>query len=76
MPTNVGIDLVSVINAIAPYYSTDNTYNVGDIVWKDISDNNVFSSGIALYKCITAVTTPEDFDDNKWEQTYISELLK
>ena len=45
---------------LAPLYdATEGTYEVDDIVTYDS----------ILYKCITAVETPEDFDETKWVQT-------
>lgn len=44
---------------IAPMYDDTATYDVGDIVTYESN----------LYKCITAITTPETFDDTKWEAT-------
>jgi hypothetical protein len=44
---------------IAPLYDDTATYDVGDIVTYESK----------LYKCITAIATPETFDDTKWEAT-------
>lgn len=41
---------------LAPQYSNFATYAVGDYVMMD---------GL-LRRCITAITTPEDFDSDKW----------
>ena len=49
-------------------YSTYNntyTYSVGDIVYYD---------GY-IYECVTAVTTPEDFDYNKWTSRTVQYLI-
>lgn len=51
----------SVLSMIANNYSTASTYEVGDYV---------IYNGI-LYRCITQITTAEEFDNSKWE---ISEL--
>ncbi len=55
--------LDEIINATA--YSTSSTYAVGDYCF--------YSS--KLYKCITAVTSTEAFDSNKWEETNILDEL-
>jgi hypothetical protein len=48
---------------IAPMYDDTATYDVGDIVTYESK----------LYKCITAIATPETFDPTKWEATTASE---
>ena len=49
-------------NNLYSLYDDTSTYNVNDIVvYNDV-----------LYKCITAVTTPEPFDSNKWQNTSLS----
>lgn len=45
--------------SIADAYDPTLTYDVDDLVM----------NGFLLYKCITAVTTPEAFDPTKWERT-------
>lgn len=50
---------------ISDAYDNTKTYAVGDIVIY----NNV------LYKCITAITTAEDFDSTKWTATKVAELV-
>lgn len=40
-------------------YDSSKTYEVGDLV----------TNGDATYKCITAVSSPEDFTEEKWEVT-------
>lgn len=47
-------------------YSSSNTYEIGDYVIY----NNI------LYVCITAITTPEEFDNAKWAATTIEELIE
>jgi len=49
----------NVIGNIVDTYSNSNTYKVGDLV----TYNEI------LYKCITAISTAEDFDSTKWSQT-------
>lgn len=43
-------------NSIAPYYSSSDTYAVGDKV----------RYGYYLYQCITAINTPESWDADHW----------
>lgn len=51
---------------LAPQYSNFATYAVGDYVMMD---------GL-LRRCITAITTPEDFDSDKWTIVSVSEELQ
>ena len=46
-------------------YSNTKTYDVGDLAVY----NNV------LYRCIVAITTPEEFDINKWEVYYVDKIV-
>lgn len=64
VPLNSNTDLIEQYlgrtqDMIAPMYDDTATYDVGDIVTYESN----------LYKCITAITTPETFDDTKWEAT-------
>ena len=53
-------------NNFGDSYSTSNTYNVGDYcVYED-----------RLYRCITAVSTAESFDSDKWEDTTVFDEIK
>lgn len=55
------------LNLIAANYDNlTGTYNEGDYVIY----NNL------LYKCNTTISTAEDFDDTKWDQTTLTELIK
>lgn len=47
-------------------YLNTSTYNIGDYC---IYDN-------LLYRCITSITEPEEFDSNKWQKTTITNELK
>lgn len=47
-------------------YDNTKTYEVGDIVRYNEK----------IYKCITAITTAENFDNSKWEQTNIVEIVQ
>jgi len=58
------------ITNLAPAYDATLTYNVGDLV----TFIDAQGSG-KLYKCIVAVTTPESFNINKWDDVTVSELL-
>lgn len=60
--TELGTDLEATQVWIADEYDTTRTYAVDDMV----------SYENELYKCITAVTSPEAFDENKWEATGVS----
>ena len=52
-------------NNFGDSYSTSNTYNVGDYcVYED-----------RLYRCITAITTPESFNSAKWEKTVVTDEI-
>jgi hypothetical protein len=64
VPLNSNTDLIEQYlgrtqDMIAPLYDDTATYDVGDIVTYESK----------LYKCITAIATPETFDDTKWEET-------
>ena len=52
------------ITNLAPAYDPTITYAVDDLVTAEGK----------LYKCITAVTTPEQFDINKWDDVTTSEV--
>lgn len=52
------------ITNLAPAYDPTITYNVDDLVTAEGK----------LYKCIVAVTTPEQFDINKWDDVTTSEV--
>lgn len=50
---------------LADQYSNLDTYDVGDfVIYKTV-----------LYKCITAVTVPEEFDPTKWTVAKVSDLV-
>lgn len=51
-------------------YNSNFTYNVGDTVYYV----DEYGGGY-LYKCETAVTTPEPFDANKWSKTTLERLI-
>lgn len=57
------------IENLAPAYDPTLTYSVGDLVTY-IDDQN---SG-KLYKCIVAVTSPEAFNINKWDDVTTSDI--
>lgn len=46
------------VDKVSTAYSNTATYSVGDQIFKDNKQ----------YKCITAITTPENFNESKWEQ--------
>lgn len=54
------------INIGEENYDNTKTYEVGDIVRYNEK----------IYKCITAITTAENFDSSKWEQTNIVEIVQ
>lgn len=54
------------INIGEENYDNTRTYEVGDIVRYNEK----------IYKCITAITTAENFDNSKWEQTNIVEIVQ
>jgi hypothetical protein len=56
-----GTDLTNILTP----YSNANTYVINDLVYYNDY----------LYKCNTAITTPEDFDSSKWTQTTITTEL-
>lgn len=56
-----GVDLTNILTP----YSNANTYVIDDLVYYNDY----------LYKCNTAVSTPEDFDSSKWTQTTITTEL-
>lgn len=52
------------ITNLAPAYDSTITYAIDDLVTQDGK----------LYKCIVAVTSPEQFDINKWDDVTTSEI--
>ena len=58
------------VTNLAPAYDATHTYSVGDLVTY-IDDQG---SG-KLYKCIVAVSTPEAFNINKWDDVTTSEAF-
>ena len=58
------------ITNLAPAYDATLTYDVGDLV----TFIDAQGSG-KLYKCIVAVTTPEAFNINKWDDVTTSEVF-
>ena len=60
--TSITTDLHATREWIASPYDSTRTYEVDDLA---IYENE-------LYKCVTAVTVPEAFDENKWQGTGIS----
>ena len=57
------------ITNLAPAYDATLTYDVGDLV------TYIDSQGSGkLYKCIVAITTPEAFNINKWDDVTTSEV--
>ena len=57
---------------IAQYYDSTSTYNIGDYVLHG-EEGETYAN---LYKCTTAVTTPEDFDSTKWTQVITMDEIK
>jgi hypothetical protein len=58
---------------MAQFYDSTSTYNIGDYVW--FADEG--DTAAILYKCTTAVTTPESWDSTKWTQvTAMDEIAK
>jgi len=45
------------VDKVSTAYSNTSTYTVGSQVFRNDRQ----------YKCITAITTPEEFDETKWE---------
>lgn len=56
----------NVYSLIAEEYDSSKTYNIGDYCIYDYK----------LYKCNTQISTGEDFDPTKWDQTTIMDELK
>lgn len=59
------------VTNLAPAYDPALTYNVGELV----TYIDAQGSG-KLYKCIVAVTTPEAFNINKWDDVTVSEAFE
>ena len=53
------------VNSLAPQYSNESTYKVDSYV---LYENT-------LYKCITEVSEAENFNSEKWEKCYLSDIL-
>lgn len=62
---NTNTELSEVRAIISDVYDNTKTYVVGDYC---IYDNQ-------LYKCIAAITTPEDFDVTKWSKTTVDDEM-
>lgn len=52
---------------IAPRYSSESTYDVGDLAYSD---------GGMLYRCTTAISTPETWNSNHWTSTTVADEFK
>lgn len=52
-----------------PYYSNEATYNIGDIIC------NKYGSDDYYYTCVVPVTSPEEFDSNKWVSGCYPEIV-
>jgi hypothetical protein len=57
-------------SVICPEYDDTQTYAVGDYCMYTDTDDTL------LYKCIIAVTSPEDFDNTKWQVTTLIDVIK
>lgn len=56
----------AIIKVVANLYSSEQTYDIGDyVIYNDY-----------LYKCITEVSSPESFDDEKWTQVKLADELE
>ena len=53
-------------DVITPYYSVESTYEVGDLVMYNDS----------LYRCVTAVDVPGEFNSTYWAQTNVDQEIK
>lgn len=56
-------------SVICPEYDETQTYAIGDYCMYTDTD-------ALLYKCIVAVTSPEDFDNTKWQVTTLIDVIK
>ena len=63
---NIGDVLTYIYTNLGDAYSAAATYAVGDYC---IYNNT-------LYKCITAINTPEEWDATKWESAQVSNVLR
>lgn len=61
-----GLSKEEIEKNIEDAYSNEKTYDIGDYC--------IYEK--CIYKCITAITEPEEFDVNKWELTTIAAELK
>lgn len=57
-------------SVICPEYDETQTYAIGDYCMYTDTDDTL------LYKCIVAVTSPEDFDNTKWQVTTLIDVIK
>lgn len=72
VPGIIGTALSDVVSmpAIAPIYDNTQTYAVDDFCMSGASGDNL------LYRCITPVSSPEDFDTQKWTSMTVIEAIK
>lgn len=70
--TEVATDIYTKLSctSVAPMYDNTSTYAVDDFCMYEGDDS------INLYRCTTAVTSAEDFDDSKWTETTVIEAIK
>lgn len=66
LDTKLSTQMSSIKDDIHEQYDNTQTYSIGDYC---INDNQ-------LYKCIVDVSTPEDFDQSKWEQTTVGKEIE
>ncbi len=58
----VGDEILNILNALAPRYSSASTYSVGDVVVYDST----------FYECTTAITTAESWTAAHWTQASLA----
>lgn len=61
------------IVASSEFYSSESTYEVGDIVVVAPDYSDVIPAG--LWKCTVAISTPEEFNSDHWESVNLIELI-
>lgn len=76
---NIGNNVVDIqslytLTSNATFYSNQSTYSVNDVVITLPDYANAIPAH--MYKCITEISTPEDFNPAHWESTNLLKLIR
>lgn len=75
-----GLDIVTngkflQVASEAEIYSSSSTYDIGDIVRYNVQSGIMTQPVIYLFRCKVAITTPEAWNSNHWDQVKVVELI-